>query len=81
MPMGLKPTQTPYPDMRDPAYRTFYQRQCAKIDAARGCVSQLGGLAKPAADRTQPFGTRAATMREVARAEIARTKAMEPRRR
>jgi hypothetical protein len=78
---GLRPKKPIVADMRDPAYRQYYSDQCQKIDTARGAVSQLGGLAKPAADRTQPFGTRAQPLVQFARDEVARTKAQEPRRR
>jgi len=81
MPMGLKPTQPLVADMREPSYKAYYDRRCEQIHHARGCVSQLGGLAKPAQDRTQPFGTLAQPLLSHAKAEIARTKAQEPRRR
>ena len=70
----------PEPDMRDPAYRAYYAKECGKIDAARGCVSQLGGQAKPAVDRTQPLGPGAQPMRQVTRDHIKQIEKQQPRR-
>jgi hypothetical protein len=58
-------------DIRDPSHRAAYDLDFERRNAERGSASPLGGTAVPAADRTMPFGARAAPLRQVLRDEIA----------